>query len=132
MERLRVMNKEIAIGYMVLKTIYVEKDAQGSNGIKGRIGQHKKNGTKKTESRFDKYIQAYGWLYFVPSKYADLHGAFETMMLLCFADLHVALMNHDKEENLANLIESNLNLANKMSVFAMLLELAHNARVHYA
>lgn len=128
LKKLRPLSKSIAIGFMVLKLIYVGKDVNG--GKRARAKEH----YSIISGPFDTYVQSSGkkfyWIYFIPKEWTELYATFETIMLSCFKQLdRPSLLNDLAGENLANMIKNDLQLGKRMSIFSFLLEVASAAPI---
>lgn len=84
LNKLRNIDKEISIGFLVLKMIYIDKDSQI---VKFRLMPRVLDHYKTSEpSPFEIFIRANrpnGWIYFIPADKTDLFEAFESLMILC-------------------------------------------------
>lgn len=123
----------MSIGFLVLKLIYIGKDSQNAKfRLMPRIPSHYKCSEPSPFEIFIRANRPNGWIYFIPADKTDLFEAFESLMILCMKSFdRDPLMNDKGGKEIRSLISKNLKLSQKMDVFAYLLDLAHDAKIHF-
>lgn len=136
LEKLRKIDKEIAFGYLLLKVIYVGKDARQKKT--GKMRRAKRHYSAKPPTSFERYVQRFkgrkyfAWIYAIPPEHAALYAVLESLLIstIGFFDRE-KLMNDHAGETLRDIIQANLRLDKRFEMLAYLMDCFHAADIYY-